>query len=106
MNQFIVAEISKNWMNGLSRSPRLLGELFESVIEHNRQRGYRLYSFRLDRKMLRVDELNETIIAVFERTDGPITAECVCRTSSCGHVASAHLGPGGECVICKKDCWR
>jgi hypothetical protein len=65
---FIVAEVSKSWVNGLpaNGSPFVLAELFEQVIEHNRQRGYRLHSFDVHRLMTRPDELNETLIAVFE----------------------------------------
>lgn len=66
---FIVAEVSKNWINGQSATsdPRILAQLFEAIIEHNRLRGYRLHSFELHRCMTRPDELNETIIAVFEQ---------------------------------------
>ena len=64
---FIVAEISKNWINGSSPSgPTLLCQLFEMVIEKNRQRGYRLHSFELHRLMVGINQMNETIIAVFE----------------------------------------
>ena len=69
--QFIVAEVSKNWINGAPVTDNgLLSQIFERVIEVNRQRGYRLYSFSLHRLMTGPDELmnemNETIIAVFE----------------------------------------
>jgi hypothetical protein len=37
------------------------------VIERNLRRGYRLHSFNMHRLMTRPEELNETIIAVFER---------------------------------------
>lgn len=69
--RFIVAEISKTWVNGNSPTP-LLCEQFEMVIEHNRTRGYRLHSFQLHRLIVSRysdqsdDQMNETIIAVFE----------------------------------------
>jgi hypothetical protein len=67
---FIVAEISKNWIDGISPTVPLLAEQFEAVIEVNRRRGYRLYSFELHRLLTGPRALNETIIAVFERVDG------------------------------------
>jgi hypothetical protein len=68
--QIIVAEISKSYINGepvSSLAP--LAQLFEQVIAVNRGRGYRLAHYALNRMMTRPDELNETIIAVFERID-------------------------------------
>lgn len=65
--QFIVAEVSKNW-NKDSPASDLVCQRFEHVINHNLQRGYRLHSFTLHRLMTEPDCLNETIIAVFERT--------------------------------------
>ena len=69
MNKFIVAEVSKNWINGshASADTRLLSELFESVIAVNEARGYTLHTFALHRLMVAPDEMNETIIAVFVR---------------------------------------
>jgi hypothetical protein len=64
--QFIVAELSKGWVSGMSRSSLALGELFELAIEENRRRGYTLRSWKMSRVMVRPHELNETIIAVFE----------------------------------------
>ncbi len=69
MNQFIVGEVSKNWIDGVSLEPGLLCQQFEAMIERNRTRGYRLHSFSLHRQMTKPLELNETIIAVFERSD-------------------------------------
>ncbi len=66
---FIVAEVSKNWIDGSPLTPGLLCNAFESVIESNRQRGYRLHSFELHRLMTGINSMNETIIAVFERID-------------------------------------
>jgi hypothetical protein len=65
----IVAEVSKNWREGREVTPGsgLIAEQFERVIDVNAQRGYRLVTFSLHRLMVREDELNETIIAVFER---------------------------------------
>src|SRR6476661_4499437 len=75
-DQFIVAEVSKNWIDGRSSSPLLLCQLFERVIAVNLTRGYRLHSFQLHRVLVRAGDslhaadLNETIIAVFERVEG------------------------------------
>lgn len=65
---FIVAEVSKNWDGCRSPSHLLLCQQFEEVIEVNRKRGYRLHSFELSRTMTGKTVLNETIIAVFEKT--------------------------------------
>lgn len=68
MTAFIVGEVSKNWRQGQPLAgPLLLAQLFEQMIEVNRQRGYRLHSFSLHRYLTAPDELNETIIAVFEQ---------------------------------------
>jgi hypothetical protein len=65
----IVAEISKNWIEGREVVPGsgLLCQQFERVIAVNWDRGYRLVSFTLHRMMVHRNEMNETIIAVFER---------------------------------------
>jgi hypothetical protein len=69
--QFIVAEISKNWPGDIDD---LLSMRFEDVLGVNQQRGYRLHSWRLSR--VRVGRtLNETIIAVFERSAIPSTPQ-------------------------------
>lgn len=67
--RFIVAEISKNWSNGEEITPGsgLLAQQFERVINVNAERGYRLIDWRLDRVIINGHEMNETIIAVFER---------------------------------------
>lgn len=68
-DRFIVAEVSKNWINGLEVTPTgPLCKQFEDVILVNHRRGYRLLQFQLHRMMVDFDEMNETIIAVFERT--------------------------------------
>ncbi len=64
--QFIVAEVSKNWRYGIANSPGLLSENFETVIEINHRRGYRLQSFQIHRLLTGLQEMNETLIAVFE----------------------------------------
>lgn len=65
--RFIVAELSKNWIAGMEVAPTgPLCQQFEHVINVNFARGYRLYSFQLHRYAVAADELNETIIAVFE----------------------------------------
>jgi len=67
---FIVAEVSKNWINGVPYDgvPLTIGQLFEHVINTNYARGYRLASFQLHR-VSGDDWLNETIIAVFGLKD-------------------------------------
>jgi hypothetical protein len=68
MTQFIVAEVSKNWsLNAAGRSPEFIQQAFEKVIEVNRARGYQLHSWQLHRLMVTPEQMNETIIAVFER---------------------------------------
>ena len=66
---FIVAEVSKNWVDGCELEAGLLAERFEQIITVNRRRGYRLQSFALHRVMTGPATLNETIIAVFERVE-------------------------------------
>lgn len=70
--QFIVAEVSKNWRNGQEVRPGsgLLAEQFEKVIAVNTERGYELLDWRLHRMMVAAEEMNETIIAVFQRRVG------------------------------------
>ena len=70
-DRFIVAEVSKNWIAGREVTPGsgLIAQQFERLIAHNCARGYRLLTFHLHRLMTQPDELNETIIAVFERDD-------------------------------------
>lgn len=34
----------------------------------------------------------------------PVPSECVCRTPTCGHVASLH-GTDGLCSVCNVECW-
>lgn len=65
--RFIVAEISKNWPEeDMPGGPRFLGQRFEAVINRNWARGYSLHSWHVNRIWRSADELNETIIAVFE----------------------------------------
>ncbi len=73
--EFIVAEVSKNWLRtdplvAPSQSD-LLSERFEHVIEVNRQRGYELHSFQFNRIYLDPGGMNETIIAVFRLKESP-----------------------------------
>ena len=69
--RFIVAEVSKNWRNGQEVTPGsgLIAQQFERVVNVNAGRGYRLLTFSLHRLATGPDELNETIIAVFEREE-------------------------------------
>ena len=68
-DRFIVAEISKNWVQGAELHPERgpIAKQFEAVININAVRGYHLLTFSLHRMMSRPDEMNETIVAVFER---------------------------------------
>jgi hypothetical protein len=68
MQNWIVAEVSKNWIDGREAAPGtgLLAQQFERVIAVNFERGYFLHSFQLHRTITFPGELNETIIAVFE----------------------------------------
>lgn len=85
MTPFIVAEISKTWINGEPADPStpLLCQSFELAIEVNRLRGYRLHSFQLHALMIdraddnHDDQLVETIIAVFEAVTLPQPAPAV-----------------------------
>jgi hypothetical protein len=61
--RYIVAEVSKNWPE---EQPKLLAELFEDIINTNWERGYKLLSWQLHRFSPQADQINETIIAVFE----------------------------------------
>jgi len=69
---FIVAEISKNWIDDVPMSPEsmLLAEQFEMVIDYNFKRGYTLHTFALNRQMTSLNAMNETIIAVFRYAPG------------------------------------
>jgi hypothetical protein len=69
MNRFLVAEISKNWVEGEPYTPEtvLIAQQFEVVINRNVERGYKLHSFTLHRLLMSPSEMNETIIAVFEK---------------------------------------
>lgn len=69
--RFIVAEVSKNWTDGYhaDNDTRLLAQMFEHIINVNDERGYRLHSFEIHRRMADERTLNETIIAVFERIE-------------------------------------
>lgn len=74
--RFIVAELAKNWHAEYVVEPsEFLSQYFERVININRDRGYRLMSWQLHRMMVAPLELNETIIAVFERVEcEPVTS--------------------------------
>ena len=86
--RFIVAEVSKNWIDGreLTTEAGLLSQRFEHVVNVNAARGYRLVTFALDRMMTGPSELNETIIAVFERV-----------ARACDDYRPDH---NGECLTC------
>lgn len=66
--EFIVAEVSTNWPKAWPVPQREhLGSKFEEVIEHNRQRGYRLHSFQVSQVITAPEQMTETIIAVFQK---------------------------------------
>jgi hypothetical protein len=69
MSRFIVAEVSKNWVEGEPFLPEteLIANQFEMVIQRNLERGYKLHSFSLHRLLISPTEMNETIVAVFEK---------------------------------------
>jgi len=69
MQEFIVAEVSKNWYEPHQPDPdnRILAQRFEEIINVNLVRGYALHSFQLHRLMVGPKAMNETIIAVFRR---------------------------------------
>lgn len=70
---FRVAEISKNWIAGASPTSELLAQQFERCVNTNWTRGYYLVSWQLHRLLVRPEEMNETIIAVFKRrVDAPV----------------------------------
>ena len=63
----IVAEVSKNYVEGEPLNGLLLSAQFEKVIVTNDARGYRLRDWQLSRVFHAPNIINETIIAVFER---------------------------------------
>lgn len=66
---FTVDEVATVWPKPWPVRPgELLTAKFEDLIEQHRQRGYRLHSWQLHRLVLPEDRLNETIVAVFQRT--------------------------------------
>ena len=66
--EFIVAEVSKNWINGLAVvDSGMLCQQFETVINRNWERGYVLHSFELHSIVTDPGRMNETIVAVFRR---------------------------------------
>jgi hypothetical protein len=62
---FIVAEVSKNWTPDTPPAD-LLSNRFEMIINVNKQRGYKLIDWKIDRIVIE-GCLNETIIAIFEK---------------------------------------
>ncbi len=69
--EFIVAEVSKNWVVGEPWAAPILAQRFETVINTNYQRGYVLHDWKLSSMWTNAPngarQLNETIIAVFVR---------------------------------------
>lgn len=68
--RFICAEVSKNYIDGLElHDTGPIAAQFEVIVNRNAERGYRLVSFSLHRLLTGPADMNETIIAVFERED-------------------------------------
>lgn len=72
-DKFIVAEASKNWEQGDQSVSDLLSERFELIINTNFDRGYKLVDWKVSSIVINSDKdkppvLNETIIAIFEKT--------------------------------------
>jgi len=68
--RFVVAEMSKNWIGDQPAvvGGMLIAQSFEEIINYWSERGYKLHSFSLHRLATGTEFLNETIIAVFERS--------------------------------------
>lgn len=64
MQKFIVAEVTKNWTNQTPATD-LLSQKFETVINVNAKRGYRLVDWKITTVLVE-SNLCETIIAIFE----------------------------------------
>lgn len=64
MNKFIVAEITKNWTKTTAVTD-LLCQRFETAINHNAERGYKLIDWKITSTQ-NDTVLTETIIAIFE----------------------------------------
>lgn len=64
----IVGEVSANYPHNEpgENGCALLSTRFEFLCKTNRERGFKLHSWQLDRKFME-GQLNETIIAVFEK---------------------------------------
>lgn len=72
----IVAEVSTNWRADGTRDPVITSRRFETIINHNREKGYELESWKMQTtyspaqpmtstRCGSVAWMNETIIAVF-----------------------------------------
>lgn len=69
-DQFIVAEISKNWQSGDTANAELLSQRFERVININIARGFKLVDWKTHVFVVE-GAVNETIIAIFEKIKQP-----------------------------------
>lgn len=67
-DKFIVAEVSKNWQVGDTANTDLLSQRFETVINTNLSRGYKLVDWKTS-VFVHNEIVNETIIAIFEKTN-------------------------------------
>lgn len=67
MSEFIVAEITKNWEDGIPIVDDLLSHRFEKVLNTNLNRGYELHDWKFS-SVIHNGVLTETIIAVFKKS--------------------------------------
>lgn len=71
----IIAEVSQNWIDGVAQPldgvPVFISQRFEHVIAVNAKRGYCLADWHLSRLVVSPNQINETIVAVFERRGRP-----------------------------------
>lgn len=75
----IVAEVTKNWVEGEVPSTPILCQRFEQIIRHNNDRGYRLHDWKMTTLYKPAGQavlgegsnqpacMTETIVAIFER---------------------------------------
>lgn len=87
----IVGEVSKTWRDDreLEVERPLLCERFETMIEHNRTRGYGLESWQMSSVLTAPGVLTETIVAVFAR------ARCASGPGRCHPERRGQAAPGG-----------
>jgi len=67
MDKYIVAEVTKNWTLE-TQVDNLLSNRFETVININHARGYKLIDWKLGQTVMS-EVFTETIIAIFEKIE-------------------------------------